>query len=153
MNERECAERAASMALRAKDCVRRYKLQAGGNGKRFMILSGLREHEMHTKRHITITEMARFSGLALPNVGRLIKPLEEEGLVCRRKQGRTVQVIITPKGDALLAAQREAFVRDITVALGALGEEEREAFLDCCAKLLARLEEHLQTDRAEEHAC
>ena len=66
MDEREGAEYAASMILRARDCVRRYKMHAGENGKQFMILGSLRERENRTKRPITITEMARATGLALP---------------------------------------------------------------------------------------
>ena len=87
MTERESAERAASMILRARDCVRRYKNHTREHGKTFMILGGLREYESRTGHPVTITEIARHSGLAVPNVGRLLKPLEEAGLLRREKQG------------------------------------------------------------------
>lgn len=153
MDEREGAEYAASMILRARDCVRRYKMHAGGNGKRFMILGSLRERENRTGRPTTVTEMACATGLALPNVSRLLKPLEEEGLLRRERQGRTVHVVITPAGDALLAARKQDFVRDIGIALGALTDEERSSFLTCCEKLLMRLEEHLQKQETGGSAC
>ena len=153
MDEREGAEYAASMILRARDCVRRYKMRTGENGKQFMILGSLRGRDNRTGRPTTVTEMARATGRALPNVGRLLKPLEEEGLLRRERQGRTVHVVITPAGDALLAAQREDFVRDICVALGALTNEERDIFLASCEKLLTRLEEHLQKQSTGGSAC
>mgnify|MGYP005772063073 FL=1 len=153
MTERESAERAASMILRARDCVRRYKNHTREHGRIFMILGGLREYENRTGHPVTITEIARHSGLAVPNVGRLLKPLEEAGLLRREKQGRTVHVAITPQGDALLAEQREDFLRDVTASLSALDERERDIFLACGEKLLARLEEHLKNQSAGDIGC
>lgn len=86
MTEQECANRAASIILQAKDCIRRYKLREGEKDRAFMLLGGLREHESHTGQPVTITEMARVSGLAVPNVSRLIKPYEEAGLLRRENR-------------------------------------------------------------------
>lgn len=124
MTEQECANRAASIILQAKDCIRRYKLREGEKDRAFMLLGGLREHESRTGQPVTITEMARVSGLAVPNVSRLIKPYEEAGLLRREKQGLSV-----------------------------LGEEERGIFLACGEKLLAKLEEHLQRQDTGENGC
>ena len=60
------------------------------------------------------------SGLAMPNVSRLLVPLEQEGLICREKNGRTVSVIITQKGNAALEERSAEMRRYITAALNAL---------------------------------
>lgn len=148
MDEQRSAERAVSMILQAKDCVRRYRLRSGIDRK-FIILGSLCEYENRTKRPITLTQIAQHTGVALPNVGRLLKPLEDEGLLRRERQGRTVHIVITPEGEALLAGQRKEFIRDVTAALSALTQEEQTFFLACCAKILARLETSLKEDARE----
>ena len=153
MTEQECANRAASIILQAKDCIRRYKLREGEKDRAFMLLGGLREHESRTGQPVTITEMARVSGLAVPNVSRLIKPYEEAGLLRREKQGRTVHIAITPKGEELLARRKKAFAENIAAVLSVHGEEERGIFLACGEKLLAKLEEHLQRQDTGENGC
>lgn len=140
MKDMQNAERAASLILRAKDFARRYKQREGEKDRAFLILGGLREQEKRTGRPITITEMARHSGLAVPNVSRLFKPYEEAGLLRREKQGRTVHIAITPQGEALLAKRKEIFLQELSAALGTLSEQEQDVFLTCGEKLLARLE-------------
>lgn len=153
MNDNKDAERALSLIFRFKDCMRRYKAQTEDRGKKFVILGSLREYEARNGRPVTVSEIARISGLAMPNVSRLLKPFEKEGLIQRKRSGRTVSVILTPEGDAALAAQRDLFEQDIASALGMLGEEERSRYLACREKILSFFESKLENLTAGETGC
>ena len=140
MDEVKDAEFVVSLMLRMRACVRKYKSHSDDGGKIFTILGSLRDYETRTGRPVTVSEIARHSGLALPNVSRLLKPLEEDGYIRREKQGRTVSVIITAKGEHTLMQHRKEFISDVAEALGALSDEERKIFLTCNEKMLAQLE-------------
>ena len=140
MDEVKDAEFAVSLMLRMRACVRKYKLHSDDGGKIFTILGSLRDYETRTGRPVTVSEIARHSGLALPNASRLLQPLEEDGDLGREKQGRTVSVIITAKGEHTLVQHRKEFISDVAEALGALSDEERKIFFTCSEKMLAQLE-------------
>ena len=150
---RESAERAASMLLRYKDCMRRYKSHTDDRGKKFKVLGSLREYEMRNGSPVTVSEISRDSGLAMPNVSRLLKPFERDGLIRREKHGRTVYVTITPKGNEALEAQREIFIGDIAAALGILTDAERHAFLSAGEKILQALENNPEILSAGDNRC
>lgn len=150
---RESAERAASMLLRYKDCIRRYKSRTEDRGRKFKVLGSLREYEMRNGSPVTVSEISRDSGLAMPNVSRLLKPFERDGLIRREKRGRTVYVTITPKGNEVLEAQREIFISDIAAALGILTDAERDAFLSAGEKILQALENNPEILSAGDNRC
>ena len=138
MSGTESAERAVSLFFRLKDSMHRFKsLDAD---KTFAVLGGLRELESRLQRPLTISEIARFSGLAVPNVSRVLRPLEQRGLTARVKRGRTVNVVITAAGYETLEKHRQNFIKKIAAALNALDENERELFLSCAEKMLDVLE-------------
>ena len=139
MDEVKDAEFVVSLMLRMRACVRKYKSHSEDGGKIFTILGSLRDYETRTGRPVTVSEIARHSGLALPNVSRLLKPLEEDGYIRREKQGRTVSVIITAKGEHTLVQHRKEFISDVAEALGALSDEERKIFLPATKKCLQGL--------------
>ena len=120
---RESAERAASMLLRYKDCMRRYKSRTEDRGRKFKVLGSLREYEIRNGSPVTVSEISRDSGLAMPNVSRLLKPFERDGLIRREKRGRTVYVT------------------------------ERAAFLSAGEKILQALENNPEILSAGENRC
>lgn len=72
MDRDNYTDRAASLFFRFKETMQR--ILPSGSGKIFSVLGGLHEFERRYGRPLTISEMARFSGLAVPNVSRLLKP-------------------------------------------------------------------------------
>lgn len=149
MDKMHSAERAASLFFRFNDCMRRYKSRMSDGDKKLMVLGGLSDYEKRFGRPVTVTGIAKISGIALPNVSRLIKPFEEEGLLIRQKRGRTVSVVITPKGREALAASRCKLVGTIAHALGAFDGEEQEQFLILSEKLVNSLEKNSQINLRE----
>ena len=93
------ADRVVSLFLRLKDCARKYKQLTENRGKTFIILASLREYELKNGRHLTVGDIAENSGLALPNVSRLLAPAEKQGLIRREKCGRNVNVTLTEEGE------------------------------------------------------
>lgn len=134
MLDEMCTDRAAALFFRFKDVM--HRIPPPGAGKTFSVLGGLHEFESRHKRPVTISEIARFSGLAMPNVSRLLRPFEEKGLIKKVKSGRSVSVTITEKGYAELGKFRRKFIENISAALSVLTPEEREYFLSCAEKIL-----------------
>lgn len=73
------ADRVVSLFLRLKDCARKYKQLTENRGKTFIILASLREYELKNGRHLTVGDIAENSGLALPNVSRMLAPRGKAG--------------------------------------------------------------------------
>ncbi len=149
MELKQDAERAAKLLLRIREGVQRYKLMNGEASRKFAVLAGLADYERRTGRPVTMTQIATTLGMALPNVGRMLRPFEEEGTIVRKRQGRTVCVQITPAGQKLLDRQHDVFLQDAAEALSVLGEEERSLFLACGEKVIAKLDEQLRKRREE----
>lgn len=145
MNEDNYAERAASLFFRFKDSM--HRLKPPGSGNLFTVLGGLFEFEMRCKRPVTVSEIARFSGLAISNVSRLLRPFEEKGLIQKVKSGRTVSVTVTQAGMAVLDTFRQTFISNISLALSALSEDECESFISCGEKMLDKLDKISSTSR------
>ena len=152
MQLNEDAERLIELMFRLRNCLHRYRQQTD-RGRTYVMLGSLREYEKHRGRPVTVSEIAHASGLALPNVSRLLVPLEQEGLICREKNGRTVSVIITQKGNAALEERSAEMRRYITAALNALTDEEYAAFASASEKILFSLENNLENTTAGDSAC
>ncbi len=153
MTDENGADRIIAVFLRLKDCMRKCRQKLSGGKNTFIVLGSLTEYEKRTGRHVTVSEISRISGLALPNVSRLLVPLEQEGLICREKNGRTVSVIITQKGNAALEERSAEMRRYITAALNALTDEEYAAFASASEKILFSLENNLENTTAGDSAC
>lgn len=136
-------DRVVSLFLRLKDCARKYKQLTENRGKTFIILASLREYELKNGRHLTVGDIAENSGLALPNVSRLLAPAEKQGLIRREKCGRNVNVTLTEEGEKKLAGWLDDFWRDIALALKALTPEETEAFATGFEKILDSFESRI----------
>lgn len=141
------ADRVVSLLLRLKDCTRKYKQATENRGRTFMILASLREYELKYGRHVTVGDISAQSGLALPNVSRLLAPTEKQGLIRREKSGRNVSVTLTEEGEKKLAGLFDGFMRDIALALDALTPEETEAFATGFEKMLDSFESRLNGER------
>lgn len=137
------ADRVVSLFLRLKDCARKYKQLTENRGKTFIILASLREYELKNGRHLTVGDIAENSGLALPNVSRLLAPAEKQGLIRREKCGRNVNVTLTEEGEKKLAGWLDDFWRDIALTLKALTPEETEAFATGFEKILDSFESRI----------
>lgn len=137
------ADRVVSLFLRLKDCARKYKQLTENRGKTFIILASLREYELKNGRHLTVGDIAENSGLALPNVSRLLAPAEKQGLIRREKCGRNVNVTLTEEGEKKLAGWLDDFWRDIALALKELTPEETEAFATGFEKILDSFESRI----------
>lgn len=135
--------RVVSLFLRLKDCARKYKQLTENRGKTFIILASLREYELKNGRHLTVGDIAENSGLALPNVSRLLAPAEKQGFIRREKCGRNVNVTLTEEGEKKLAGWLDDFWRDIALALKALTPEETEAFATGFEKILDSFESRI----------
>lgn len=130
MEQFEDAEKIVSAFFRLKDCLRRYRQTASGIDRKFIILGSLREYETMHGRPVTMTEIARTTGIALPNVSRMLAPLEREGYIVRRKNGRTVSVVTTVRAEEELQKQWLVLLQEINEALGPLDEGTKQSFLD-----------------------
>mgnify|MGYP005803790859 FL=1 len=135
--------RVVSLFLRLKDCARRYKQLTEHRGETFIILASRREDELKNGRHLTVGDIAENSGLALPNVSRMLAPAEKQGLIRREKCGRNVNVTLTEEGEKKLAGWLGDFWRDIVLALKALTPEETEAFATGFEKILDSFESRI----------
>lgn len=130
MEQFDNAEKIVSAFFRLKDCLRRYRQTASGIDRKFIILGSLREYETTHGRPVTMTEIARTTGIALPNVSRVLAPLEREGYIVRRKNGRTVSVVTTVRAEEELQKQWLVLLQEINEALGPLDEGTKQSFLD-----------------------
>ena len=149
MNDKERMERALPLLLRMKDCVRKGRMRSDDNGKTFLVLSSLSEYQSRIGRPATVSEIAHITGLALPNVSRLLTPIEQQGLIERVKEGRSVSIIITEQGNAVLADQRDVMLEGLGRALGELGDDELETYFAITEKILSSLEEYCEEGGAD----
>lgn len=148
MDKKKRTELALSMILRMKNCIRKNRLRADDNGKTFLVLSSLSEYQSRLGRPSTVTEISHITGLALPNVSRVLTPIEQQGLIERVKEGRTVSIIITEAGRKTLERQGYMLLSGLEEALESLTDEEAETYFAINEKLLSQLEKHTEeTDK------
>ena len=141
MPDENPAERALSLMFRLKDCIRILRARTDENDRKIVMLAGLREYELHNGSPVTMSEIAKISGLKLPNVCRLLQPFESDGLVQREKRGRTVYVTVTQKGNEALKERYgkllDELQRDV---FEALDEDEAQSFIAGFEKIIRQLE-------------
>ncbi len=102
--------------------------------RKFVLLKGIRDYEVHNRKHITISDISKASGMALPNVSRYLKPFEEAGYIGREKNGRIVSIFLTAKGNSFLAGHMLDTIKDFTLLLNSYPEEDLPELLSQCQK-------------------
>ena len=147
MQLNEDAERLIELMFRLRNCLHRYRQQTD-KGRTYMILGSLREYEKRRGRPVTVSEIAHASGLALPNVSRLLTPIEQAGLIDRVKNGRTVNVVVTDEGNRRLNDFWNGFSGIIAGALGTLTERQRKDLLESGGKVADYLEQNIKNQSA-----
>jgi DNA-binding MarR family transcriptional regulator len=132
----ELADRWHSLAIHLLRRLRREDVKAGLTGPRLSALSVI-----VFGGPITLGDLAAAEQVRPPTMTRLVRALEEEGLVRRESDstdGRIVRVRATAKGESLLTAGRTRRVRKLMQPLAALTDAERKTLHDAAA-ILARV--------------
>ena len=138
--ENDKISHAFALLLELRLIMHKFAILTKRQGSAFA-LANLREFELRNGRHATITDLVKLTGRAMPNVCRLLRPLEEKGLLRREKEGRSVCVRITPAGEAELERLRQKSDAMLTRALSAVPEEEQSRFFANCNAALSSLDE------------
>jgi DNA-binding MarR family transcriptional regulator len=132
----ELADRWHSLAIHLLRRLRREDVKAGLTGPRLSALSVI-----VFGGPITLGDLAAAEQVRPPTMTRLVRALEEEGLVRRENDsmdGRIVRVRATAKGESVLTAGRTRRVRKLMQPLAALTAAERKTLHDAAA-ILARV--------------
>ena len=130
------ADRWHGLAIHLLRRLRREDVKAGLTGPRLSALS-----VVVFGGPITLGDLATAEQVKPPTMTRLVRALEEEGLVRREpdaRDGRVVRLRATSKGENLLAAGRTRRVRKLSEPLASLSAEEQET-LQNAAEILARV--------------
>ena len=146
------AEQIISLMLRLKDCLKKYSQQCDC-GKNIMILGSLYEYERRLGRPESVSEIAHASGLALPNVSRLLVPLELEELITREKNGRKVSVIITENGRERLKECWSGLVSLMALAIEGLDPADCGNFIRTGGEIAAYIEGNYRKSSAGGNEC
>ena len=104
--------------------------EVGLTTARFAVLADLKFHGV-----ANVGELAAVQGVTRPAMTRLVRDMEQAGLVARSadgRDGRGVRVAITAKGEALLDQARRTKIALVAQGLDGLDAEAREAV---CAAL------------------
>ena len=134
------ADRWHSLAIHLLRRLRREDVNAGLTGPRLSALS-----VVVFGGPVTLGDLAAAEQVKPPTMSRLVRALEEEGLVRREadaRDGRVVRLRATTKGEILLAAGRTRRVRKLAEPFASLTDGEqstlREA-ADILARVISRL--------------
>lgn len=130
------ADRWHSLAIRLLRRLRREDVKAGLTGPRLSALS-----VVVFAGPITLGDLAAAEQVKPPTMTRLVRALEEEGLVRREadaSDGRIVRLRATRKGEHLLAAGRARRVRKLSEPFAALTDTEQST-LGEAAEILSRV--------------
>ena len=130
------ADRWHSLAIHLLRRLRREDLKAGLTGPRLSALSVI-----VFGGPITLGELAAAEQVKPPTMTRLVRALEDEGLVRRENDpddGRIVRLRATARGEGLLAEGRSRRVRRLAAPLGELSASERET-LRRASEILSRV--------------
>jgi DNA-binding MarR family transcriptional regulator len=120
----ELADRLHSAAIHLLRRLRRTDPQTGVTAAQLSALSVL----MGGPR--TIGELASAEQVQPPTISRVVRELEQAGMVTRRRDaddGRVVWIEWTKDGEQVLARGRQLRVAALANQLAALGKEERES--------------------------
>ena len=121
------------------ESLRRVEPLSGEDARKFLVLFNVRQYEKEYGKPLTISDISRISGMALPNVSRFLRPLEENGCIARKREGRTVYLTITEKGDAMLLERFTNMRSVIGEMLDGLTDEEILQYLSISEKICSRL--------------
>ena len=130
------ADRWHSLAIHLLRRLRREDTKVGLTGPRLSALSVI-----VLGGPITLGELAAAEQVKPPTMTRLVRALEDEGLVRREsdpRDGRVVRLSATSKGESLLHAGRARRVRRLATPIGELTTSERETLREA-AEILARV--------------
>ena len=130
------ADRWHSLAIHLLRRLRREDTKVGLTGPRLSALS-----VVVFGGPITLGELATAEQVKPPTMTRLVRALEDEGLVRREgdpNDGRIARLRATAKGESLLHAGRARRVRRLATPIGELTTSERET-LRAAAEILARV--------------
>ena len=132
----DLADRWHSLAIHLLRRLRREDVKAGLTGPRLSALS-----VVVFGGPITLGDLAAAEQVKPPTMTRLVRALEEEGLVRREtdpQDGRVVRLRATTKGANLLAAGRVRRVHKLSEPLASLTADEQRT-LQRAAEILARV--------------
>ena len=130
------AERWHSLAIHLLRRLRREDTKSGLTGPRASALSVI-----VFGGPITLGELATAEQVKPPTMTRLVRALEDEGLVRRESDpndGRIARLRATAKGESLLHAGRARRVRRLATPIGELTTSERETLREA-AEILGRV--------------
>ena len=132
----DLADRWHSLAIRLLRRLRREDVKAGLTGPRMSALSVI-----VFAGPITLGDLAAAEQVKPPTMTRLVRALEQEGLVRREsdpQDGRIVRLRATVKGQNLLAAGRARRVRKLSEPLSSLSVAEQSTLQEA-AEILSRV--------------
>lgn len=112
------------MVLRLLRQLRQHDLQAGTTSARLSLLS-----LMVFAGKQRPSELAQAEQVSLPTISRMLKGMEEEGLIRRRSDpddARASQITATAKGRRIIAAARQARLADLDARIAALRPRARQ---------------------------
>lgn len=130
------ADRWHSLAIHLLRRLRREDVKAGLTGPRLSALS-----VVVFGGPITLGELATAEQVKPPTMTRLVRALEEEGLVRREadaRDGRIVRLRATTRGENLLAAGRTRRVRKLSEPFASLTADEQSTLQEA-AEILSRV--------------
>lgn len=87
---------------------------------------------------VTVSELARHAGVAVPTATRMLQGLEQKGMVTRQRMAgneRVVEVALTPDGADALDNQRQRLRAAQRRTFGSMTPEERKVCLTLLDKL------------------
>lgn len=115
--------------------------------RQLCVLHNIRNCQAQNGRRMTITDVSNVTGMALSNVSRFLRPLEERGLIEREKEGRTIYLNITAAGERLFDERVAAVRKILHEMLGALSEEEADIFLSYSEKFSETLNNIIEQNK------
>lgn len=87
-------------------------------------------HTLSRKGPLRLTELTATEQMTQPAITQMVKRLESDGLLERRadpRDARAVLIQLTPRGEQIIAARRDARVQQLSNLLNRLSPEERGA--------------------------
>ncbi len=124
MPGKDRADRFSALFIDISDEARNLFPQPSAAGRQVFVLRRIRDFESENGQSLIATDIGKMANMAPPNISRLLKPLEEDGLIEREKDGRNSNLHITKKGDEFLARHDEELAQSINDILARFSDEE-----------------------------
>lgn len=116
------------VVLRLLRQLRIHDLEAGTTSARLSVLSLLVFAGLERP-----SDLARAEQVSVPTISRMLKGMEEEGLVRRRRDpgdGRAARILATARGRRIIEAARRARLDDLVGRLGRLSRTDQRRLRD-----------------------